>query len=39
MQEKVLVEHIMKENVTTIEPYATLKDALRLMKQKNLMLF
>jgi len=36
MQEKVLVEHIMKENVTTIEPYATLKDALRLMKQKNL---
>ena len=36
MKEKVLVEHIMKKNVVTIEPYATLKDALRLMKQKNL---
>jgi CBS domain-containing protein len=33
---KVLVEDIMKKNVVTIEPYATLKDALRLMKQKNL---
>lgn len=33
---KVLVEDIMKTNVTTIEPYASLKDALRLMKQKNL---
>jgi len=36
MQEKVLVENIMKKNVTTIDAYATLKDALRLMKQKNL---
>jgi len=36
MKEKVLVEDIMKKNVATIEPYATLKDALRLMKQKNL---
>ncbi len=36
MKEKVLVEDIMKENVTTIEPYATLKDALRLMKQKKI---
>jgi len=36
MKKKVLVEDIMKKNVATIEPYATLKDALRLMKQKNL---
>lgn len=36
MNQKVLVEHIMKTNVTTIEPYATLKEALQLMKQKNL---
>jgi len=36
MKEKILVEDIMKKSVTTIEPYATLKDALRLMKQKKL---
>ena len=36
MQDKVLVEDIMKKNVTTIDAYATLKDALRVMKQKNL---
>lgn len=36
MQNKVLVEDIMKKNVTTIDAYATLKDALRVMKQKNL---
>jgi CBS domain-containing protein len=34
--QKVLVEDIMKTDVVTIEPYATLKDALRLMKQKKL---
>lgn len=36
MNQKVLVEHIMKTNVTTIKPYATLKEALQLMKRKNL---
>jgi len=36
MQGKVLVEDIMKKSVTTIDAYATLKDALRVMKQKNL---
>lgn len=36
MNSKILVEHIMKTNVTTIKPYATLKEALQLMKQKNL---
>jgi len=36
MQDKVLVEDIMKKSVTTIDAYATLKDALRVMKQKNL---
>ena len=32
----MLVEEIMKKNVTTIKPYATLKEALKLMKEKNL---
>jgi CBS domain-containing protein len=32
----MLVENIMKKNVTTIKPYATLKEALELMKQKGL---
>lgn len=36
MNSKILVEHIMKTNVTTIKPYATLKEALQLMKRKNL---
>ncbi|MGD9553062.1 MAG: CBS domain-containing protein [Arcobacteraceae bacterium] len=36
MNPKILVEHIMKTNVTTIKPYATLKEALQLMKRKNL---
>ncbi len=36
MNSKILVEHIMKTNVSTIKPYATLKEALQLMKQKNL---
>lgn len=36
MKNKVLVEDIMKKNVTTIESYATLKEALLLMKEKNL---
>ncbi len=36
MNSKILVEHIMKTNVSTIKPYATLKEALQLMKRKNL---
>lgn len=32
----MLVEELMKKNVTTIKPYATLKEALKLMKEKNL---
>lgn len=32
----MLVEKVMRENVTTIKPYATLKEALELMKQNNL---
>ena len=32
----MLVEQLMKKNVTTIKPYATLKEALQLMKEKNL---
>ncbi|CAM3961309.1 CBS domain-containing protein [Arcobacter cloacae] len=32
----MLVEELMKKNVTTIKPYATLKEALKLMKDKNL---
>ncbi|QOG12505.1 CBS domain-containing protein [Arcobacter sp. FWKO B] len=32
----MLVENIMKQNVTTIKPYATLKEALQLMKEKKL---
>ncbi|MBP9490186.1 MAG: CBS domain-containing protein [Aliarcobacter sp.] len=32
----MLVEELMKKNVTTIKPYATLKEALQLMKEKNL---
>jgi len=32
----MLVENVMRKNVTTIKPYATLKEALELMKQKNL---
>lgn len=36
MEHKVLVEDIMKKSVTTIKPYATLKEAMQLMKQKGL---
>jgi len=36
MEKKVLVQDIMKKDVTTIKPYATLKDAMKLMKQKGL---
>ena len=32
----MLVEELMKKNVTIIKPYATLKEALQLMKEKNL---
>jgi CBS domain-containing protein len=32
----MLVENVMRKEVTTIKPYATLKEALELMKQKNL---
>ncbi|BAK73712.1 MAG: CBS domain-containing protein [Arcobacter sp.] len=32
----MLVENLMKKDVTTIKPYATLKEALQLMKEKNL---
>ena len=32
----MLVEELMKKNVTTIKPYATLKEAIQLMKEKNL---
>lgn len=32
----MLVEEIMKKNVTMVEPYATLKEALKLMKDKGL---
>jgi len=32
----MLVENVMRKNVTTIKPYATLKEALELMKQNNL---
>ncbi len=32
----MLVENLMKKNVTLIKPYATLKEALKLMKEKNL---
>ena len=32
----MLVENVMKKNVTTIKPYATLKEALELMKQNNI---
>jgi len=32
----MLVEDVMKKSVTTIKPYATLKEALELMKQKNI---
>ncbi|MFP4332996.1 MAG: CBS domain-containing protein [Campylobacterales bacterium] len=34
--EQVLVENIMKKDVATIKPYATLKEAMRMMKQKGL---
>lgn len=36
MEKKVLVEDVMKTNVTTIKAHATLKEALQLMKQKGL---
>ncbi len=36
MSTKILVEDIMKSSVTTIKPYATLKEALQIMKQKSL---
>jgi len=36
MEKKILVEDIMQTDVVTIEPYATLKDALKLMKQTNM---
>jgi CBS domain-containing protein len=36
MEHKILVEEIMKKNVTVIKPYATLKEALQLMKEKKL---
>lgn len=36
MHDKILVENVMKTEVALIDPYASLKDALRLMKQKNL---
>lgn len=36
MSNVILVEDIMKKNVVTINPFASLKDALKLMKQKNL---
>lgn len=32
----MLVENVMRKEVTIIKPYATLKEALELMKQKNL---
>lgn len=32
----MLVEEIMKRNVILVKPYATLKEALQLMKEKNL---
>lgn len=32
----MLVENVMKSDVTTIKPYATLKEALELMKQKSI---
>jgi len=32
----MIVENVMKKSVTTIMPYATLKEALQLMKEKNL---
>lgn len=32
----MLVENVMRKEVATIKPYATLKEALELMKQKNL---
>ena len=35
MSTKVLVEDVMKKNVTMIAPYATLKEALQLMKKTN----
>jgi len=35
MEKKVLVQDIMKRDVVTIKPYATLKDAMKLMKQKG----
>ena len=36
MEKKVLVEDVMKKEVTTIKAHATLKEALQLMKQKGL---
>jgi CBS domain-containing protein len=36
MMQKVLVQDVMKKNVTTVKPYDTLKDAMRIMKQKGL---
>ncbi|MDY0121970.1 MAG: CBS domain-containing protein [Sulfurimonas sp.] len=36
MEKKVLVEDLMKKNVTTIKAHATLKEALQLMKQKGI---
>ncbi|MDD3506061.1 CBS domain-containing protein [Sulfurimonas sp.] len=32
----MIVENVMKKSVTTIKPYATLKEALLLMKEKKL---
>ncbi|MCK9454491.1 MAG: CBS domain-containing protein [Sulfurimonas sp.] len=32
----MIVENVMKKSVTTIKPYATLKEALSLMKEKKL---
>lgn len=32
----MLVEKVMRTNVTTIKPYATLKEALQLMKERQL---
>lgn len=36
MRTPVLVEEIMKKNVTTIDPRASLKEALQLMKAKGI---
>ncbi|MBE0494986.1 MAG: CBS domain-containing protein [Campylobacterales bacterium] len=36
MRVPVLVEEIMKKNVTTVEPNASLKEALQVMKAKRL---